>query len=515
MRAGKSLASEDGRVEPTDHAERKRRGAWYTPAEIVDFLVEQAVAPAIRSAAATGRAVRVLDPACGDGRVLAAAARAFDQARPAHRFGADSVDDARPALNLIGIETDVAAAASARWSALGARIVVGDGRVLETADCFDAVVGNPPYLGQLARATSRGGRSMLGGGPYADVAAEFLARAVDLARPEGGRVALVLPQSILASRDTAPIRTAVLERAALVGFWWAGQPVFDARVSVCVVVLERGVAQGEIRRWTGVDLRPAPSAPSNAVAGPTWSPLIADLAGIPPVDLGPAAGRLGDLASATAGFRHQFYGLIDHVADRGPGPPLVTTGLIDAGRCHWGDVPVRFAKRIFVSPRVDLVALGRADPKLAAWVQARLCPKVLVATQTKVIEAVADPAGEWVPSTPVIAVHPHREHDLWAVAAVLTAPPVAAWAAARHVGAGLGGIALKLSAAQVLDLPLPPRSWDAGAECLRQGDMFGCAQAMCDAYGVPPSRRGPLLAWWWAGAAASRSTRPGGHLACP
>jgi hypothetical protein len=515
MRAPKSPARQDGRVEPTDRAERKRRGAWYTPPRIVDFLVEQAVVPAMRSAAATGGAVRILDPACGDGRVLAAAARAFEHAPVAHRIGADSVDDARGRLNLVGIESDPSSAASARSNVPGARILVGDGRVLDPTGCFDAVVGNPPYLGQLTHATSRGGRSPLGGGPYADVAAEFLVRAVASARPDGGRVALVLPQSLLASRDTASIRAALLERAALVGLWWAGQPVFDAAVTVCVLVLQRGVPQGDIRRWRGPDLAPAPSAPATDVAGPTWSPLVADLAGIPPVEVDTDAGRLGDLASATAGFRHQFYGLVDHVTDGAVGPPLVTAGLIDAGACRWGALPVRFAKRTFIAPRVDLVALTRADPKLAAWVEARLRPKVLVATQTRVIEAVADPDGAWVPSTPVIAVHPERAEDVWAVAAVLTAPPVAAWAAARHVGAGLGGTALKLSAAQVLDLPLPPRPWSAGAECLRRGDMAGCAEAMCDAYGVTRPRRGPLLAWWWAGAAASRSTRAGGLLACP
>jgi hypothetical protein len=35
----------------------------------------------------------------------------------------------------------------------------------------DAVVGNPPFLGQMARATTRSGRSRHGGGPYADAAA--------------------------------------------------------------------------------------------------------------------------------------------------------------------------------------------------------------------------------------------------------------------------------------------------------------------------------------------------------
>ena len=45
----------------------------------------------------------------------------------------------------------------------------------------------------------------VGGGPYADAAAEFLALAVRVVRP-GGPVGLVLPQSLLAARDAAAIR---------------------------------------------------------------------------------------------------------------------------------------------------------------------------------------------------------------------------------------------------------------------------------------------------------------------
>jgi hypothetical protein len=224
---------------------------------------------------------------------------------------------------------------------------------------------------------------------------------------------------------------------------------------------------------------------------------------VPGVELVPSAGRIGDLASAVAGFRDQYYGLVPHVRDRGPGPPLVTTGLVDVGTCAWGVRPARFAKRTFAAPRVDLDALSRADPALAAWYRRVLRPKVLVATQTRVLEAVADDRGTWLPSVPVIALLPHRADDLWSLAAVLTAPPVSAWALQRHVGAGLGPRTLKLSARQVLDLPLPgasPDVWSAASARLRAGDVDGCAEAMCVAYGVPAPQTGPLLAWWRAGA---------------
>jgi hypothetical protein len=476
-------------VEPADRAERKRRGAWYTPPALVDLLVRQAVTPALDEAAGdrAPAPVRVLDPACGDGRLLAAAAH----------VAADH--GVRPgAMELVGIELDAVTAQKARLAVPGARIIDGDGREVDPGGSFDAVIGNPPYLGQLARATSRGGSSRLGGGPYADVAAEFLLRAVQLARPDGGRVALVLPQSILVTRDTATIRAAVLGQAAVTGLWWAGSPMFEAGVHVCVVVLQRGRPQGPVARWRGPGMTALEDAPGRAVEGPTWAPLIADAAGVPGVRVPDAHGRLGDLATATAGFRQHYYGLAPFVTDDGPGPPLVTTGLIDAGRCAWGERPARFAKRRYRAPRVDLDALAGGDPALAAWARGQLRPKVLVATQTRVIEAAVDEQGAWIPSVPVVSVHPQRVEDLWPVAAVLLAPPVSVWAAHRHVGSGLGPTSLRLRASEVLDLPLPPVPCTAAAELLRAGDVEAAAVELCASYGVGGADRETVLSWWRA-----------------
>jgi len=479
-------------VEPTNRAERRRRGAWYTPDTLVRFLVEQAVEPATNALAPRRGLARVLDPACGDGRLLTAAGAAASAAGVP--------------VELVGMEVDAVAAALARGT--GAQVLVGDGRRVDPGGRFDVVIGNPPYLGQLAAATSRGGRSALGGGPYADVAAEFLLRAVALARPDGGRVALVLPQSILASRDTAPVRAAVLRAASVVGLWWVGGRVFDAEVNVCVLVLQRGVPQSAVRRWSGAEPRRLADAPAAALSGPTWSPLVADLAGVPALDLDESHGRLGDLATATAGFRDQYYGLVPFVRDGGLGPPLVTAGLIDAGRCAWGERPARFGGRRFGAPRVDLSTLTRVNPRLGTWFERQLRPKVLVATQTRVIEAVADPAGAWLPSVPVIAVQPRSVDDLWTVAAVLTAPPVAAWALQHHVGAGLGASALKLRAAEVLELPLPSHPSPDAARLLEDGDVEACASTMCAAYGLGSVETDAVFPWWRAGATAGTRRRP-------
>ena len=226
-------------------------------------------------------------------------------------------------------------------------------------------------------------------------------------------------------------------------------------------------------------------------------------------------GTVGDEAEVTADFRDQYYGLLGAVVDEdapdpdaGPsrpptGPPLVTSGAIDPARLLWGSRTVRFGGASFRRPRVDL---SRLDPTLAAWAGRRLVPKVLVATQTRVLEAVADPVGALLPSVPVVTVAApsDRVHHL---GALVIAPPVVALATLRHAGTGLGGGSLRLAARDVAALPRPAgrAAWDAGAAAFRaaqeavdpdesRAHLLACGAAMCTAFGVADPE--PLLAWW-------------------
>ena len=131
-------------------------------------------------------------------------------------------------------------------------------------------------------------------------------------------------------------------------------------------------------------------------------------------------------------------------------------------------------------------------------------PKVLVCTQGKVVEAVADENGLWLPSVPTITVVP-AEGRLWHVLAGLLAPPVAAHAAAEFARAALSMRAIKLSAKQVGQLPLPAHHahWDAGAVAVRRAQhqpsrrrehLAEAAPHMCRAYGTADNS----LEWWLA-----------------
>jgi hypothetical protein len=353
---------------------------------------------------------------------------------------------------------------------------------------FDLVVGNPPFQGQLSRSTTRTAadqarmRARFGDAvsPYVDTAALFLLAGVDLAK-RGGRVALVQPRSTAAARDAGPVRAALAERARLTELWAPPGFAFAARVHVCVPVLAVGRREGE----------------------PDWGARLAEGEGVPVVALDEGARTVGHLATAVAPFRQHYYGLVPHVreAARAAGArPLVTSGLLDVGRSAWGRQPTRFAGREWRRPSVDRRSLAREDPGLAQWVDRLAVPKVLVASQTKVIEAAADPGGRWVPCTPVVSVLPKRPADVDLVAAALSAPPAAAWAAARAAGTGLSPGAIRMSADLALSVPLPAdrRRWRQSADALAAGDLDAFAELATAAHRLPDAAAAAVLAWWRA-----------------
>ena len=455
--------------------ERQAAGAHYTSREIAGGLLAWACVDGTRLSNET----RICDPAVGGGAFLLAAAQLLLAAgvEPAAivRRSLWGID-----LNPVAVAVTDAALSHWAWRAgAGSPVTAGahlarsnallEGTAAWTGDedaqRFDLVVGNPPFQSQLDRTTARRpeqtdalrarfGEAVTG---YADSATLFLLAARRMVRP-GGRVALVQPVSVFGARDASRVRAELLSSARLDGVWVAGSRVFSANVRVGAVVLEAETALVDearpddqpvaVRRATGpkfVAQRPVTATRSELRAAPSWSHLIS-ATDTPTIDDARTNGRLGEIASATAGFRDEYYGLIPFVAEGSgagspPGPRsarLITSGLIDPARCRWGRAPGRFARKTWVRPTVDVAAASDADPQLGAWLERMLVPKVLVACQTRVVEAIVDEAGGLVPSVPVIAVcaEPRRLFD---VAAVLLSPLTSAWAVRRSAGSALGG----------------------------------------------------------------------------
>lgn len=386
---------------------------------------------------------------------------------------------------------------------------------------FDVVCGNPPFLSQLSEdtATERRLARVLGAryhsmAKYTNPSTLFLLLASELARCSGC-VVMVQPESVLATRDSESARVELSHHTSPVGLWVsAGDMMFDAAVNVCVVsLLKDRLKQWNLRRSHGERFAEMVARRLNRTeleTEPTWSWLVAAAHGVPEVVDLHSTRALGEVASFTADFRDQYYGLIPYVVDAPNGDGhawrLMTVGLIDLAHNRWGEVPARFGKQEFLRPSVSRQI--EDDPSLGRWVRQRSVPKVLVATQTKVLECVVDEDGSLIPSVPTVTAVPSG-CTLWELAAVIGSPVASAFACERWLGAGMSSGVLKASARQLGSIPLPANleAWGSAAALFRSAQLattsarrlsiladFGLAS--CSAYGLDEATSRALLEWW-------------------
>lgn len=390
---------------------------------------------------------------------------------------------------------------------------------------FDSILSNPPFQNQLRSRTSfdRGlaalqkvnaaGRTSA----YTDAAAVFLDLALGLVR-EGGTVAMLLPQSVLASRDVEAIRAEMLRSARLEHLWISGEHAFDgALVATCAPVMRMGKpTDGDVSRSHTLgftvlaDIRVDAESKDNLG---TLAHLTSAARGIPKFGF-EACGTLADIAMATADFRDEYYGLEGLIVEAETGSlrdrnlmPVVTSGMIDPAVCHWGVKPTRLHKKRWLAPCIDPEKL--AEGRIARWLEKRLVPKLMLATQTRTLEVFVDVAGRYVPCMPVITVTARDESRLWHAAAALASPVATAVAFERYAGTAMTSDAIKLAARQVLTLPVPVdvAAWDRGAEMFRTAQGAECdeervgalvesGRLMCGAYRVGGVESERLMGWW-------------------
>ena len=210
-----------------DRRGRRAGGGYYTPAHLVDLVVERTLGPH------TGRIdqLRVLDPACGGGAFLLGALRR-----------------GVPERCLVGVDRDARALEVCRLGLLLAG--AGQTRLLRADSLrddaggeaeFDVVLGNPPW-GQkgfrfppeeAAYLRSRY-HSAVG---VLDPFKLFVERALELVRP-GGHWGMVLPDIVLL-KDQRAIRDLMLERSALEWIVHAGRAFPGVNLDAAVIIGRR------------------------------------------------------------------------------------------------------------------------------------------------------------------------------------------------------------------------------------------------------------------------------------
>jgi len=257
---------------PAPSAEARRiRGEYFTPPPLVEAVLSRAL-PHL-----TPGPLTVVDPACGDGAFLSAAARAL------------------PRAGLHGLELDAAHASAARRAVPAGQILVGDAlrggwdallRQLP-AEGEELWLGNPPYNGTspLLRdpVAYRALRARLGlddalprGTSLRDDYAFFLLLASERLSRRAGVLAWVTSATLLDAFLYAPLRERLLERLALREVVDLGADVFPgARVRTCITVWRsRGGPEPSprFRAWTrGVGPLDSAEARPFRIHAPEWS----------------------------------------------------------------------------------------------------------------------------------------------------------------------------------------------------------------------------------------------------
>jgi len=514
---------------------RRTRGVFYTPLALVTHLLDQTLDRTFLDHRPTPV---ILDPACGCGVFLVEALRRLRSLQPdipraalLQAIHGIDIDPLATHLCRLALWLELSKAPEGHDSAhtpeplfdlLEANIVTAD-TLLDPPgmETVDLLLGNPPFLNQVASSTARSRadtarlRERFGDSlrPYTDPAALFLQLGVESLRP-GGRLGMVLPVSLLAARDAVAVRERVAEVASINSLWLDTEGIFEASVRTVAVTFDRKAPASPCRRFVGSAMTPKPEHTAAPLESASWGPVAASLVGVPEVQLSPTQ-TLGDFCEITAGFRDEYYAIAKaiceaKIADTQPARRVATVGLLDPAHLAWGGRPVKIARQTWHRP---CVAHHADDPVLREVFSRQARPKLLVATQSKVLEAAVDHRGEYLALTPIIMVYPKKApadtDAIWRYGALLSSPVLSAWAAARSFGTARSLHAIKPSAALLREAPLPldHTAWRASAHHYRAACTTNCAKDRnaalllaakdsCEAYQIEPAAATRLIAWW-------------------
>lgn len=240
-------------------AQRKARGAFFTPPELCRYLVDWAVRKPTD---------HVLEPSCGEAAFLLAAAERLAV------LGGDTA-----ALHGIELHPPSAEAASQLLREAGhvGRVRAADFFTVTPEPVFDAVVGNPPYVryqefsgasrARARLAASRAGVDLSGlassWAPFTVHAALFL--------KAGGRLGLVLPAELLSTNYAAGVRRFLLRRFGRVRLLMFAERVFGPVLEEVVLLLAEG--KGPADRCEVVQLATVDDLRNSEHAVQGWRPV--------------------------------------------------------------------------------------------------------------------------------------------------------------------------------------------------------------------------------------------------
>ena len=266
--------------------ERRGRGHFSTP----PWLVEHILDACGYTPDSDLRATRVLDPACGSGNFLAAAAHRLVSfvtrtglpqeecaalvQRNLWGFDPDPVScflsemqlsaAVTPSVGSVDTSMPITVAAT-RW-----HIHQADGLALQWPEpCVDLFLANPPYL--AAKNTDLSAYPTAHRRGQADSYLLFLNLGLQIVRP-GGWLGLVLPDPLLARTNAASERARLLKEFTIHHLWHLSD-VFTAQVGAVVIIAQKSPPRSQHQvAWKREKWKHITAAASNAQPIPLTSP---------------------------------------------------------------------------------------------------------------------------------------------------------------------------------------------------------------------------------------------------
>lgn len=263
MSIKESILKESEKVQSKkSRRDRKDKGVFYTPPEVIERMAEKALwsADLIENPY-----IRILDPACGTGLFLI---KAFQMLKDKFEKDYEAILDRNKELegklqkdgigsfivenNLWGADIDQEALDTA--SEILTRLAGRECRVnLACCDSllggvegeYDYILGNPPYIGhKMVSSEYKKVLQQIYKGIYrdkSDISYCFLKRGIDLLR-QGGTLSFITSRYFMEGPSAAGLRRYITDKCTIteVVDFYGGRVFQDAGVAVCIITMSEG-----------------------------------------------------------------------------------------------------------------------------------------------------------------------------------------------------------------------------------------------------------------------------------
>ena len=470
---------------------RKARGAYYTPAAIVDYVLQNTLIQRLNQDQKSD--LRLLDPACGGGIFLLSAYQLLlDWYRKKYLKHSLTFTERSRILreHIYGIDIDPDAIAIAKLS-LELQCLAGslDQPIAQVSDLsqnlqcdntifrkdtlseFDIVIGNPPYIDSEWMTVHLADWRSYCTAHYQtaignwDLFCIFIEKSLMLCKA-GGLVSLVVPNKLAAADYAAAARSLLTQQATLLALRdYSKTPAFSASVYPLVYIAQKTISPDatyqsvwyeQMQSLDQVELAYQMKIPCGLESAKLpWriaqTPQIAAL-----MDRLSQLPRLAAIAQITgAATVAEAYAIQPLIQDSAVamGLKLVNSGTIDRYRLLWGVKPMRYLGQSYAHPVIPTAAIAQLPPKRY---QQATQPKIIVAGMTRSLEAGLDVDGTVLAGKSTTLIRAiDAAIDLRYLLGILNSRLIQLYFSSCFAGNQLQGGYLRVGAPQLRLLPMP------------------------------------------------------------